>query len=102
MTSKPGQRYFVYIIETDDGTYYTGQTNDLLRRFREHMSGAASGAAYLRMHKPMYLVYLEEVPDRKTALAREREIKRKRKLRMSLVGSRRDLREVVASERDYR
>jgi putative endonuclease len=45
--------YFVYIIETEDGTYYTGQTNNLLRRLKEHVSGKSHSAAYFRMHPPL-------------------------------------------------
>ncbi|NHI82901.1 MAG: GIY-YIG nuclease family protein [Candidatus Thorarchaeota archaeon] len=96
--------YFVYIIETEDGTYYTGQTNDLQRRFSEHVSGSPKGAAYLRAHKPKYLVYLEECDDRGNATRREKQIQNNRSLKLHLVGSgfRRDLREVIESERSYR
>lgn len=96
--------YFVYIIETEDGTYYTGQTNDLFRRFSEHISGTKNGAAYLRSHKPRYLVYLEECDSRGDALRRERQIQRNRRLKLHLVGTgfRRDLREVIEAERSYR
>jgi putative endonuclease len=96
--------YFVYIIETEDGTYYTGQTNDLHRRFSEHVSGGKNGAAYLRSHKPKYLVYLEECESRGDALKRERQIQRNRRLKLHLIGNgfRRDLREVIETERSYR
>ncbi|MBS3795944.1 MAG: GIY-YIG nuclease family protein, partial [Candidatus Thorarchaeota archaeon] len=40
--------YYVYIIETTDGTYYTGQTNDLIRRLGEHAAGNSHSAKYLR------------------------------------------------------
>ncbi|MFQ5831990.1 MAG: GIY-YIG nuclease family protein [Candidatus Thorarchaeota archaeon] len=94
--------YFVYIIETEDGTYYTGQTNDLHRRFTEHLSGNSKSASYLRMHKPTYLVYLEECPTRSDAMRLERKIQRNRRLKMSLIGPRRHLLEVVESEASYR
>ena len=96
--------YFVYIIETEDGTYYTGQTNDLPRRFSEHVSGSKNGAAYLRSHKPKYLVYLEECESRGDALRRELQIQRNRRLKLHLVdkGFRRDLREVIETEKSYR
>ena len=89
--------YFVYIIETEDGTYYTGQTNDLLRRLQEHISNTSKSASYFYMHKPRFLVYLEEVNSRSEAMRREREIKQNRKLKMSLIGNRRDLLEVIES-----
>jgi predicted GIY-YIG superfamily endonuclease len=94
--------YFVYIIETEDGHYYTGQTSNLLRRFQEHLSGGRHSAGYLRMHKPKYLVHIEECGSRGSALKRESEIKRSRRLKRTLIGTRRDLLEVIESEKSYR
>lgn len=94
--------FFVYIIETAEGTFYTGQTNNLYRRFTEHLSGTSKGARYLRAHKPEFLVYLEEFETRGDAMKRERRIQRSRKLKLSLVGPRRDIREVIESEKSYR
>ena len=73
--------YFCYIIECADGTLYTGITNDPGRRLREHELG--HGARYTRSRRPLHLAYVEEQPDLKTAMRRERAIKalsRKRKL----------------------
>jgi putative endonuclease len=94
--------FYVYIIETEDGTYYTGQTNDLLRRMKDHLSNTSRSASYFHMHEPRYLVYLEEVDSRSEAIQRELEIKKNRKLKLSLIGNRRDLREVIESEKSYR
>ncbi|MFX0055620.1 MAG: GIY-YIG nuclease family protein [Promethearchaeota archaeon] len=93
--------FFVYILETADGTLYTGQTNNLHRRFTEHLAGNSKGARYLRAHKPEFLVYLEEFETRGEAMKRERRIQRSRKLKHSLVGPRRDIREVIESEKSY-
>ncbi len=65
--------FFCYILECADGTYYTGWTNDPERRVRQHNSG--KGARYTRTRRPVRLVYLEEQPDKVTALKRERAIK---------------------------
>jgi putative endonuclease len=65
--------YFCYIIECADGTLYTGITNDPGRRLREHKLGR--GARYTRSRRPLHLAYLEEQPDLKTAMRRERTIK---------------------------
>ncbi|TXT54915.1 MAG: hypothetical protein BAJATHORv1_50168 [Candidatus Thorarchaeota archaeon] len=93
--------YYVYIIETEDGTYYTGITNNLLRRLKEHTSGSGRGAAYLRMHKPKYLVFLSECEDRGEAQSLEYRIKRDQKFKQSLIGPRRDIREVIETEESY-
>ncbi|MFZ2406661.1 MAG: GIY-YIG nuclease family protein, partial [Methylobacter sp.] len=31
--------YYVYILKCSDGSYYTGVTNDIQRRFYEHQEG---------------------------------------------------------------
>ncbi|TFG11403.1 GIY-YIG nuclease family protein [Candidatus Thorarchaeota archaeon] len=94
--------YFVYIIETEDGTYYTGQTNDLARRLKEHAYSNSHGSFYLRMHKPKFVVHLEQFESRSEAMQRELEIKNNRKLKMELIGPRRDIREVIATEESYK
>jgi len=94
--------YFVYIIETEDETYYTGMTNDVARRFQEHLSGDSRSAAYLKMHKPMYVVYMTECRTRGDAMRLEQRLKKDYKFKMECVGSRRDIREVIDSEMSYR
>lgn len=66
--------YFVYMLLCSDGSYYTGITNDLDKRWAAHMSGG--GAKYTRSHPPVKLVYREEFPDRGSALKRELELKK--------------------------
>lgn len=66
--------FFCYILECSDGTFYTGWTTDPLRREKQHNSGR--GARYTRAHRPVRLVYVEEQPDRATAMKREIQIKR--------------------------
>ena len=65
--------FYCYILECSDGTFYTGWSTDPERRLREHNRGA--GARYTRSRHPVRLVYLEELPDKATALKRERAIK---------------------------
>lgn len=64
---------FCYILECRDGTYYTGWTIDPERRLRLHNRG--SGAKYTRSRIPVRLVYVEEQPDRGSAMRREHKIK---------------------------
>jgi len=64
---------YCYILECADGTYYTGWTTDPKRRERQHNRGR--GARYTRMRCPVRLVYLEEQPDRASAMRRERRLK---------------------------
>jgi predicted GIY-YIG superfamily endonuclease len=73
MTSKPCEDWFVYILKCADGSLYTGITNDLERRFRQHNAGTA--ARYTRSRLPAELVYQESAADRGSALRRELAIK---------------------------
>jgi putative endonuclease len=66
--------FYCYIVECADGTYYTGWTVDPQKRVAMHNRGR--GACYTRMRGPVRLVYVEELPDRKSAMKREIAIKR--------------------------
>lgn len=44
--------YWVYILNCENGTYYTGYTTDLERRFREHVDGTGK-CKYTRSFKPL-------------------------------------------------
>ena len=77
---------YCYILECADGTYYTGWTTDPERRVKQHNKGV--GARYTKTRRPVTLVYLEEQPDKVTALKRERAIKQlKRPQKTMLVES---------------
>ena len=65
---------YCYIVECADGTYYTGWTTDPERRLATHNKGL--GAKYTKMRRPVKLVYVEEQLDRKSAMKRERAIKK--------------------------
>ena len=65
---------YCYIVECADGTYYTGWAVDPKKRVKVHNSGR--GARYTKMRLPVKLVYVEEQPDRVTAMKRERAIKK--------------------------
>ena len=56
-----------------DGSYYLGSTPDIEKRFLAHLSG--KGASYTRSHKPVKVVYQEELLDKGSALRREHELK---------------------------
>lgn len=66
--------YIVYILECNDGTFYTGITNDLEQRLRQHQLGKAS--KYTRTRLPVRLRYVEAGTDRSWASQREWQIKR--------------------------
>lgn len=65
---------YVYILECNDGTFYTGWTTDLARRLAAHNAGR--GSRYTRQRRPVTLKYWEAQPDRAAAQRRELAIKR--------------------------
>lgn len=62
----------LYIIATHSGTHYTGITNNLLRRWHEHITGKSS---YLSKFEPKEVIYVEFFDSRKVAARKERKIK---------------------------
>ena len=66
-------RHVVYVLECEDGTYYTGYTTDLERRLAEHNAG--EGAKYTRPRTPVTVVHRERFETRSAAMSREYEIK---------------------------
>ncbi len=65
--------YFVYIMTNRSKTLYTGVTDSLVRRVREHKSG--TGSAFTSKYKLDRLVYFERFEDVHRAIGREKEIK---------------------------
>ncbi len=68
-------RYFIYILECADGSYYTGVTNDLQLRFQQHIDGI-DPRCYTFRRRPLRLVYEEWFHDINVAIEREKQIKR--------------------------
>ena len=65
--------YFVYIMTNRSKTLYTGVTNSLIRRVREHKEGIGSG--FTSKYKLDRLVYYERFEDVHRAIGREKQIK---------------------------
>ena len=71
----------MYILECVDGSFYTGSTKDLERRFCEHQN--LLGANYTKKRLPVKLVYFEEYSRIDEAFYREKQVQgwgRKKKL----------------------
>ena len=64
---------YTYIVRCSDGTLYTGWTNDLDKRIRDHNEGR--GAKYTRSRRPVMLAYYEEFLTKEEAMSREWAIK---------------------------
>jgi putative endonuclease len=78
--------HYVYVIQCEDGSFYTGYTKDLDLRMNLHMNG--KGARYTRMHRPKKIVYVEEFCSRAEAMKRERTVKiSKHRQKLELINS---------------
>ena len=78
--------YFVYLIQCEDKSIYTGITTDLERRFKEHQDNA--GGNYTRAHKVKKILFSEKHIDRSNASKREAEVKSwPRKKKLALISS---------------
>jgi putative endonuclease len=70
------QNYWVYILLCENQSYYTGYTNNLLRRYQSHLNGTG-GCKYTRSFKPLKIAQSWIVNnDKLLALQLEREIKK--------------------------
>lgn len=69
----PNGQACVYAIQCQDNSVYIGYTQNLTRRWREHLSGSA--ARWTKKHKPLGILDLKLVQSRKEAQQLEREWK---------------------------
>jgi len=70
---KPSKmKCYMYILECSDGSYYTGSTKDLVRRFKQHQNG--EGANHTKKRLPVKLIYIEEFDRIDLAFFREKQI----------------------------
>lgn len=65
--------WYVYIIECNDGTYYTGCTWNVVNRLEQHIT--KFGSKYTAKHGVKRLVYYEEFDNLEDARKREKQIK---------------------------
>lgn len=67
-------RNYTYMVECSDGSLYTGWTNCIEKRIKDHNSG--KGARFTRGRGPVKLRYLEISNTKSEAMKREAAIKK--------------------------
>ena len=80
--------YYVYLIKCENKSIYTGVTNNLNRRFREHKE--KTGGHYTASHKVEKIIYTEAFETKSGALKRESQIKgwrREKKLNLTKINN---------------
>ena len=76
---------YTYIVKCNDGTLYTGWTNNLEKRIKDHNDG--KGAKYTKARLPVELEYYETFETKEEAMSREYAIKRlSRREKEELIG----------------
>jgi len=81
-------KFYVYIVECLDKTFYTGYTPDIEKRVKLHNAGR--GAKYTRDRRPVKLVWSKEYKYFKLAFSEEKRIKGLTRLKKeALVGGKR-------------
>ncbi|MBL0153738.1 MAG: GIY-YIG nuclease family protein [Chitinophagaceae bacterium] len=66
--------YFIYILECFDGCFYTGFTNNILRRFKQHQEGFYPDS-FTASNRPLTFKYFEVYDCVWDAIWREKQIK---------------------------
>jgi len=77
--------YFVYIMTNRSKTLYIGVTNSLLNRVAQHQAGESD---FTSRYKIDTLVYFECFQDVRNAIAREKQLKKFRRIKkLALIAS---------------
>ena len=67
--------FYVYILQSEkDGKWYTGSTNNLRKRFKQHSEGAEE-RAWTKGRGPFKLIYYEACLNDQDARSREKYLK---------------------------
>lgn len=93
---------FTYILECGDGSYYTGSTWDISKRFQDHQDGL--GCKYTKNRLPVKLVYCEEYDRIEDAYYREKQIQgwSRKKKQALMTGNEDQLQEFSRNYTQYR
>ena len=59
-------KFYTYLILTENNTFYCGYTNDIDKRYEKHKNG--KGAKYTKANKPVKLAYLAEYQTKSEAM----------------------------------
>ena len=77
---------YTYILKCNDGTLYTGWTNNIEKRVSDHNAG--KGAKYTKVRRPVELAYFETFDTKEEAMKREYQIKQmKRQDKLKLIAA---------------
>lgn len=80
------KKFYVYILQCADHSYYVGITNDISRREQEHNDGLDTHS-YTFQRRPVRLVWYQEFTNPSEAISKEKQLKGwSRKKKEALIG----------------
>ena len=92
--------FYVYILRCSDGSYYTGQTDNIEARISAHKQGLIK-TCYTYKKRPVEVVFSDTVSSRGEALEAERQIKSwSRKKKEALIAGDFDLLKKLSNEKN--
>ena len=74
MTKLEPAGYFLYFIECDNGSIYTGTSQDVHFRFKKHEAG--TGSTWTKNNAPVRIIAVRTYPSRTEAYGQERKLKK--------------------------
>jgi putative endonuclease len=91
------KNYWVYILQCENNSFYTGYTNDLEKRFAAHLNGTAS--KYTRSFKPICIAQSWKIMgDKSLAMKLEKFIKKLSRKQKEIIIANPDLFNAVMQE----
>src|SRR5438309_9997168 len=56
-------RLYIYVLFLENNKYYVGKTNNVERRYNEHLNGRVDdlGSEWTKLFKPIKLIHYEEI-----------------------------------------
>ena len=73
--------WYLYLLRCHDGSFYTGISTDVARRFAQHQGKGGTGSKYLKGRGPLTLVFKKKLGSNSLALKVERRVKKLSKAR---------------------
>lgn len=88
---------YTYILKCKDGSLYTGWTNNLEKRIKDHNAG--KGAKYTKSRRPVELVYYETFDTKEEAMKREYAVKQlSRTKKIQLISDKKEVAQTLLVE----
>ena len=68
--------WYLYLLRCHDGSFYTGISTDVARRFAQHQREGSAGSKHLKGRGPLTIVFQMNLGSKGLALKVERKVKK--------------------------